>query len=179
MSVNVNTSLQARMWRGYDDPGLPAAAYIAHNVNVGDATGGNNAITFIFKLGGEPSSGRFYNIEQMSAFLTTSGTFSVSIQVDRFDRLGPFLIQQRRWRSEIQPDGDGHAAMHYQQGNPPMPLFLGQVSRLAADLTRVTVETDNIDLSVWSVTLQGYIWEPRSIQSEGGLRRPVDSLYGR
>jgi len=60
----------------------------------------------------------------------------------------------------------------------PLPLFLGSVAPVASLAATIEVGADNIDATSFTVTIQGYIWEPRSIQAPGGLRRPVDSLYG-
>lgn len=179
MSVNTNVSLQTRMWRGYTDPGLPVGGYVANGTVVGDATGGNEQLTFIFKESGEPSSGRFYSIEQMDGHITNAVQTNVAMEANNFDRLGPFLIASRVWRVELHITGNGQAAIHYQQGMPPMPLFLGQISRLAGPVSRFIVEVDNVLAEVFVWTIQGYIWEPRSILVEGGLRRPLDALYGR
>jgi len=37
---------------------------------------------------------------------------------------------------------------------------------------------DNVDGKAVFVRAEGYIWEARSVQAMGGLRRPTDSLYG-
>lgn len=179
MSVISNGPVVPRMWRGYDDPGLPVGAYIGHNVVTSDATGGNANIEFDFKLQGEPASGRFYNIEQVNIFVTAAALVEGSMAVRLFDRTGPFQVSVRQYRFELQRDGAGNACLHHFQGFPPLPLFLGQSTRLANELSRVAFQIPNIDLVVFQVVIQGLIWEARSILSEGGLRRPIDSVYGR
>jgi len=179
MSVIETSSIVPRMWRGYDDPGLPIGAYIAHDVSVGDATGSTNTIQFAFKPQGQQSSGRFFNVEQWNAFLTATTSQSLSIQAEDFDQLGPFIISIRRWGTSLIDDGDGHAIISAGTVFPPLPLFLGQEGRLVGQRTDMTFVTANVNTIVFSVVIQGYIWEPRSILAEGGLRRPADSLYGR
>jgi len=60
----------------------------------------------------------------------------------------------------------------------PLPLFLGGAAPVPALAAQVEVGTNNVNMATLLVTIQGYIWEPRSVQAEGGLRRPIDSLYG-
>jgi len=179
MSVNINQTIVPRMWRGYTDPGLPIGAWIASAFVIGDATGGNSQLSFVFKAGGEPSSGRFFNLEQVDVFKNTATAENVSLQAQNFDRIRPpFVTSIRRWRYRLELDGDGAAAIDISQ-SIATPLFLGQVARLASERTEVTVQANNTDGVTLFGTIQGYIWEARSILSEGGLRRPVEALYGR
>jgi len=178
MSVNVTQTIVPRMWRGWEDPGLPIGAWIASGFRIGDATGGNNQVSFDFKFGGDASSGRFYNLEQVDAFQNTATAVNVAMQAENFDRIRPpFVSSIRRWRFRLELDGDGAAAIDV-TSLPNLPIFLGQVARLASERSTMTFQINNVDTVSWFVTAQGYIWEARSILAEGGLRRPVETLYG-
>ena len=182
MSVIVDAPVVPRMWRGWDDPSYPVGAYIANGVLIGDATGGTMQVNFPFKFEAAPADGRFYNIEQISAFvagLALSPAISGFIRVISFETLGPFVIGERQYRFLIEENLPlSSAGFDF----PPMPLFLGQSSRLTAGsiaFSHLQIGTANLNLSVLSVDIQGYIWEARSILSaEGGLKRPADALYG-
>jgi len=179
MTVISTGPIVPRMWRGYDDPGLPVGAYLGHLLVVGDVTGDTANIEFNFKRSGDPASGRFYNIEQINLFTTANTFIQGSMAVRFFDRTGPFQISVREYRFDLENNGVGGAALDYHGGFPEMPLFLGQSSRLSADLSRVAFSITNVNTVVFQAVIQGYIWEARSILSEGGLRRPIDSVYGR
>jgi len=179
MTVITTGPIVPRMWRGYDDPGLPVGAYIGHNLVVGDVTGGTAFVEFNFKQINEPATGRFYSLEQCNIFTTTTSFVNGSMAVRFFDRTGPFQISVRQYRFELKTDGISNAALRYNEDFPPMPLFLGQSTRLQNELSRVAFEIANINLVVFQVVIQGFIWEARSILAEGGLRRPLDTVYGR
>jgi len=179
MSVAATGGIIPRMWRGYDDPGLPVGAYIGNNVLIGDVTGGLNQIDFIFKREFAPADGRFYNIEQLNVFHTIATFVNGGLEVRNFETLGPFLIGAREWRFDLLDNGNANATISSYVAGIPLPLFIGQTSRLQSLDSVVSFTVPNINVVVHSVTIQGYIWEPRSILAPGGLRRPLDSLYGR
>ena len=180
MSVIVDAAVVPRMWRGWDDPSYPVGAYIANGVLIGDASGGVMQVNFPFKFEAAPADGRFYNIEQISAFAAGPPVASLEafIRVISFETLGPFVIGERQYHFRITQNLPlSNAGVDF----PPMPLFLGQTSRLTAGsiaFSHLQIGTANLNLTAWSVDIQGYIWEPRSVLSEGGLKRPADNLYG-
>jgi len=177
MTVVIDAAVVPRMWRGYDDPGLPVGNWIAHGVLIGDATGGIMHVQVVFKEEDQPSTGRFYSIEQYNVFISTQLVAGDGfIRILSFEVLGPFIIGDRHSHFTIDPTGPVFSAGH---DFPTTPHFLGQESRLANRFSHVSIGTLNINVSVLSVTVQGYIWEARSVQAPGGLRRPVDSIYPR
>ena len=177
MTVSVSNGISIRPWRGYDDPGLPVGMYIGQNAVTGDASGGDMIVFFDFKGEGSPVSGRFFNIEQMNVFHSDTGAKAGHVVANNFETLGPVGLVNRQWKFQLVTNLNGVSAMsdllYF-----PLPLFLGSVAPVASLAATLEVGTDNIDLTSFVATIQGYIWEPRSIQAEGGLRRPTDSLYG-
>ena len=180
MSVGLIQPIVPRMWRGYDDPGLPVGAWICYAVTLGDATGGNNVIDVMFKREDEPVSGRFYNLEQVNVFtagILVPAVEVVVLSVNGFERLGSYSIGQRVLGFTI--DNTGHlTGASLQFGLKPMPYFLGQAGSTASVESVIQFITNNTENIAFSVTAQGYIWDSRSVQAPGGLRRPLDSLYG-
>lgn len=180
MSVSVRTVVIPRLWRGYEDPGLPSGGYIANLIAVGNATGGQVTLNFDFKPQLESASGRYYNIEQINMFKTSTTTAQVAMQINQFEEVGRIAISTRRERFGLFTDDNGHAAIDYGTSDaPPMPYFLGKSTRTVSLFAVVIFGIANVDLVVYSVTISGFIWEPRSTMMPGGLRRPIDSLYGR
>lgn len=151
--------------------------YFAQTAITGDASGGDQLILFEFKGENEPVSGRFFNIEQINVFHTATATHRGHLVINNFETLGPVGLVNRQYVFELENNVNGVAAMN-ERIYFPLPHFLGSVAPVASLAADFEVGVDNIDLSSLVATIQGYIWEPRSIQAPGGLRRPVDSLYG-
>jgi len=178
VTISVVNGISIRPWRGYDDPGLPVGMWFAQNAVTGDGSGGSMAVLFEFKSEAEPVSGRFFNLEQLTAHSSNIINVACSLQLTNFETLGPVGLVNRNWRFEVQDNSNGVAAMN-SFTQVPLPLFMGSVAPVASLAAQLAVSKINVNITSFVVTVQGYIWEPRSIQAEGGLRRPVDSLYGR
>lgn len=177
MTVSVSDGIATRAWRGYDDPGLPVGMYFAQNAVTGDASGGDMIVFFNFKGEGNPVSGRFFNLEQVNAFHSVNTTKAGHFVANNWETVGPVGLANRQWTFQLVDNGNDVAAMNPAL-TPALPIFLGSAAPLADLAATFEVGINNVDLTSLVVTIQGYIWEPRSIQAEGGLRRPVDSLYG-
>jgi len=177
MTVSVFDSISIRPWRGYDDPGLPVGMYFAQNAVTGDASGGDMLILFQFKGENEPVSGRFFNIEQVNVFHSAAPNKDGHFVANNWETIGPVGLVNRQWKFTLTANDNGVSAMSNNLYFP-LPIFLGSVAPIASLAADFEVGIDNVDLTSLVATIQGYIWEPRSIQAPGGLRRPVDSLYG-
>lgn len=154
--------------------------YVAQASAVGDGTGGDLRIIFRFKTEGGPVSARFFNIEQISLFLDLSAetTKNCALNCAGFDRVGNEVMQDREWSGQLTNNTrSGITALIYDR-LPPFPIFLGQSDISPGGSSSVGMGTDNVDTEVLRGTIQGYIWDPRSVSAEGGLQRPVQSLYG-
>lgn len=175
MSVTIDAHVSPRSWRGFDDPGLPIGTWIGHNALIGDATGGTMAIQFVFKEEGQSVTGLFYSIEQFDVFISSQPVTNFgAIRVLGFEQT-PFIIGERHGHFFMDPTGPVFSGGH---SFPATPYFLGQSHFLNGGGSFVRVSMDNITLTIMSAVLMGYIWEPRSIQAQGGLRHPVDGLWG-
>ena len=176
MSVVATFPVLQRPWRGYSDPGLPVGMWVAQGTILGDASGGTQAVLFNFKGEGDPLGGRFYNVEQIEAHSTTLSTASAELSLQSFDVIGSTGLVTRRIHFLLITDAITNASL--QTDTIRLPIFLGrpQLIDIASEVAFSTVNQLN---ETFFATAQGYIWEPRSVLTEGGLRRPLDSLYGR
>jgi hypothetical protein len=57
----------------------------------------------------------------------------------------------------------------------PVPFFMGIPRK--GFTGSLQVSGNNVDAAVLRVEAQGYWWSPRSINDNGGVRRPVNGLY--
>ena len=60
---------------------------------------------------------------------------------------------------------------------PRLPIWLGVVGRQEGDSV-ITFQFDNVNLRLYQIVIQGYMWGPRSVLAPGGPRRPVGGLFG-
>jgi len=171
--------VQRRPWRGYDDPGLPVGMYISQGTVLGDLSGGDMRVDATFRTAGQSLSGFYYNIEQLEIHVTSELSATVGFIVfNNFELSGPTGLVNRQLRYVLTNNANGQSALDASE-SARLPIFLGITQPVPALEATVLVGLNNIDGETLLVTLQGYIWEPRSVMAEGGLRRPVDSLYGR
>ncbi len=177
MTIFAETTVRQRLWRGWQDPGLPVGAYIASITVTGDASGGSEFIDFNFAGEGEPVSGRFYNIEQVSSHVAPAASAVGSMTAINWESVGPTGLADRVWLLSWITDGVTAGAMDSQH-NPKIPVFLGQPQPIPDLASVVRFLTINVLNRVLFAQIQGYIWQPRSVSVDGGLRRPVEALYG-
>jgi len=173
------TRVQQRPWRGYDDPGLPVGMYISQGVILGDLSGGDMQINIRFRNAGVAASGRFFNIEQLEISVTSELSATPGfLNFVNFELSGTTGLVNRAHRFILTSTAGAISALDFSEA-PRLPIFLGITSPIPALDADVIIGIDNIDGETLTATMQGYIWEPRSVMALGGLRRPVDSLYGR
>ena len=177
MSVSQDVQVRPRMWRGYDDPGLPIGTYFASFTIIGDGTGGTMQVNFIYKNAGQPANGNFYNIEQLNAFITVAAPAQAGfIRALNFETLDAPLPIEQQWRFLFSLSLPAASSITELQ---QIPIFLGQTDRIFATQSSAQVGTANAAIVAMGASIQGYIWSARSVMAQGGLRRPVDALYGR
>jgi len=176
VTISVQTHVQQRPWRGYDDPGLPVGMYVAQNAVTADASGGRMTVIFNFRNEGSAASGRYYNIEQIEAQHTGGSAVNVFLIAVNWDLVGPAGLINREWAARTRNGASGLSALSTDTVFP-VPIFLGITSPVASLAAQLQIGTDNTNGTAFTTTIQGYIWEARSVLSEGGLRRPMDSLY--
>lgn len=179
MSVIQRAAVQPRMWRGFDDPGLPVGVYISLGLGIGDVSGGTLLIEHQFKQANDPASTRLYNIEQLSAFSTDNTPAPGFLVAVGFEQLPTANVTVQRWQFALLDDGGGFGTMPF-TALRGFPIFIGQSTPNFDTLAAVNVGIANPGAGiVFQSVIQGFIWEPRAAQSEGGLRRPNERLYGR
>lgn len=175
MSVVADFPVIQRPWKGYADPGLPVGMWIAQGSILGDASGTAMSIIFVFKGEGEPLGGRYYNIEQLEVHTTDDVRNDGGLQIVNFDIVGSTGLITRTISLRLK--GDDVTLSALEPGFMKFPIFLGRPQLVDLE-AQVLIRTANDDGETFFATAQGYIWEPRSLLVDGGLRRPVDSLYG-
>lgn len=174
MSIAAVFPVIQRPWKGYTDRGLPVGMWVAQGTVTGDASAGQQGIFFVFKGEGEPLGARFYNIEQVEVHSTQANLDNAGMSLNNFDIIGQTGLVNRLLHVSLESDAITNTGII--SGDLRLPIFLGrpQLVDLEAQVEVRTINTLNETLFA---TIQGYIWEPRSLLEDGGLRRPLDSLY--
>jgi len=177
MSIAATFRIETLPWRGYDDPGLPAGAWVAQANLDSDMSGGNNTIQFLFQLSADPLSSRLYNLEQWTIGAGATTDTTCRMQITNMGHLS--TDRPLGSRSFAIPLLASPPAAGIDSAAQPLrrPIFLGAPSA-AGNTAQIEFIIDNVSGLSQNVSVYGYIWEPRSILAAGGLRRPVEGLFG-
>lgn len=178
MTVTDNFRVDIRRFSGYSNPALPIASYISQGGSVGDASGGSVFQNLLFRLGSEPDVSRslMYNLEQLSADISANTAEDVLFRTLNMGQLAPNRPESpQKWILSLRNDGvdEGAANIAHIAG---LPLWLGSPNAGGSD-AGIRWEWDNIDLRLYAVTIQGYIWGPRSVLADGGPQRPPNGMF--
>ena len=178
MAVTVTVGARQRSWRGYDDPGLPVGMWFAWVVAEGDASGGDQTLIIEFDpVEIAQISGRFWNVEALEVQNTRGTTEGpAALHIINFAPLIGGAAINRMMTVRLVVNELAAQAIDVAD-RLPRPIFLGTsaLRTVTASIRIVLDNSDTFDTTFWA---EGYIWEGRSVLSQGGLRRPVDSLYG-
>lgn len=176
MSVNVTGSIVKREFAGYLDPSLPLGIWQIQLGATGDGTGGDVLLDTQFNNINSPRDSQFYNLEHIM-----SKNSSVTARVARLNVINLGEV----WGSAVPTFPLSHVSESGlgEQSLPlsvtrDLPLWLGRQLGAAATTT-LRFAINNEDLIVYLINLGGYFWGPRSINAEGGPRRPSGGFFGK
>lgn len=175
MSVVASQEIRRRIWRGYDDPGLPVAVWQGRVTVTGDASGGSATLQIELWPEAQPGAGHFFNLEALE-MTDSQGGGDFQLLFINFGMAIAGAFANREWTIPMtfNQGNNGAIAINDQLAKP---IFLGQPS-IPAGRAALSVLATNDDGTVYDFYAEGYVWEPRSVQAQGGLRRPVGSLWG-
>lgn len=178
MTVTGRFGYNIRPFSGYSDPGLPIGSYIAQGGLAGNASGGQVVFNFTFQDEQPNLITEMFNLEQVAidtdAF-AIDDVLMTTVNMDSLSRNRPASDQRWSLSTNPTPASDSAVPMHETAG---LPLWLGSpnLSSLSGTAT-LRFFFVNVDLRLYAVTIQGYIWGPRSVLADGGPRRPVGGLF--
>jgi len=179
MTVNLDFRIDVRPYSGYADPALPVAAYVGQASSVGDASGGQMNINFLFQEGDTGHISEMFNLEQLALDTTINAAALGTMRLSRMDSLSfPNRPMFGQIWSLLLPASQGSAENALGIGSLVLPLWFGSPNRNEGDAL-IRFILPNVDLELYAVTIQGYMWGPRSVLAPGGPQRPVGGLFGR
>lgn len=179
MTILTDVPARRLAFRGHDDPALPTGIWWGTGVVVGDASGGTNQVRVLLKAEGAAVSGEMWNLEHVMAFISDAASFVSFVTAVGLSpsRDAPGVDALYRFQSLSVGSGLGNSALS--EVIPRMPIFLGSVRGGADTLAAVAYGTNNLTVSdSLSVSMMGYVWDPRSMLTEGGPQRPPRALFG-
>ena len=179
MSFGVSFRVDVRPYTGYQDPSLPIAAWISQAGVAGDASGGQINLDFLFQRDDDAQVSELFNLEQVSFDNTSTSAVIVLVETMNLDSLSQNRPASPQFWSftTLGVPATGFSAVKLDNGSQ-LPLWLGAPNRDEGDVG-IRLNFANVDLRLYAVTLQGYMWGPRSVLAEGGPRRPPSGLFGR
>lgn len=145
----------------------------------GDGSGGDATAILQFdpaELTPNRKHGRFYNIEQLELSQSTGLSDTAQLHIINFSVQVGGAFTNRQMSVQLTANQGGNGAVLLQNALA-RPIFLGQAAQRGTT-NSIRMVLDNVNSVVYVMWAEGYIWEGRSTQAVGGLRRPVDSLYG-
>lgn len=177
MPVISNFRTEMRPYSGYRDPSLPVGAWIANGALIGDLSGGFIQMNFLFQFGQQPLNSQLYNIERFSADISASLSLLGEIQTRQMDNLAPGRpVGVQRWIFDITGDNVNNASCKLDSFSG-LPIWLGSCQEAFLECG-VRFQFQNLDGLTHTVTVQGYVWDPRSVLAPGGPQRPPNGFLG-
>jgi len=178
VALSGNFRVDVRPYSGFTNPSLPVAAWIAQGSIVGDASGGNVTMNFFVLIDGDPQTSLLYNLEQIAFDASSETVLDVILSTRNMDTLAPNRpVFDRRWQFQtVAASNLSFTALPLDKASM-LPLWLGAPNRDEGD-AGLRVQYKNTDLQQFLITMQGYMWGPRSVLNEGGPRRPQGGLFG-
>jgi len=179
VAVSGTFRVDVRPYSGYDNPSLPIAAWIAQAGIVGDASGGDLFINFEFRGADDNQVSELFNLEQM-AIDTSSGAAAEDLLMDtrNMDSLAQNRpVSDQRWAISLANIISGEGVALPMTRSNILPIWLGAPNGVEGE-SGLRFQFDNVDLQLYQIVIQGYIWGPRSVLAQGGPQRPVGGLFG-
>ncbi len=178
MSVSGNFRVDTRPYSGYVDPALPIGSYIAQAGIAGDATAGVVLINFLFQLSANRRITESYNLEQVSIDTDANSANRGSMATLNMDSLSPDRqASPQKWTFLTSIDGVSDSSLLLTDRGV-LPLWLGSPALPAgSSAAGLRFTFLNVDLRLYAVTIQGYIWGPRSVLAPGGPQRPPNGFF--
>lgn len=181
MSVTGNFVYDVRPYSGYTDPSLPTGAYIAQGGIAGDASGGLLTMNFLFQIAEQNRITELFSLEQISLDIADGADVDVVMSTLNMDILSQArAASPQKWFFRVINVTTALGGAIAEMGTTILPLWLGSPNIDAlGDAGGLRFQWVNANLRLYAITIQGYIWGPRSILAEGGPRRPVSGLFSR
>lgn len=177
MSVAITARIDYRIGSAFADPGLPSGVWWGESSILGDASGGFANVQLLLQLAGDPLSARMFTVEQIMARINAATATQVRIATTNMGNLvtnRPMTV--RAWVEPMISDGISNSATGLSV--PLRPIWLGAATTRGVEGS-IRGEIPNpgvgVTLIVW---MSGFMWEPGALNSPGGVRRPLENIFG-
>lgn len=176
MTVSDTFRIEYRPFSGFNDPRLPIAAYIAQGGSVGDVSGGSVLMAFQFS-GTGPRVSEMYNLEQLAVDTSADAADQLLMTTQGMDQLAPTReASPQKWHFATVGDSVAESAVQLLFAGSALPVWLGAPNS-EGEGSSLRFEFANTNLRLYAVTIQGYVWGPRSVLADGGPQRPLGGMF--
>lgn len=181
MTVLAQFRVDTRPYSGYDDPAFPIASWISQGLVIGDASAGSANIDLLFVFAeGLAAITEMYNLEQLHVDTQVPTTEQILMRTQSMDNLAPNRpAAEQSWLIPLTSTGANDTVMSLVQASG-LPLWLGSPTIVGGGGnldSGLRFEFQNVNLVVYEVSAQGYMWSTRSILAPGGPQRPPFGLF--
>ncbi len=177
MSVAITARIDYRSGSAFADPGLPAGVWWGDAAIEGDASAGFASVQLLFQLSTVPFSARMFTLEAMG--VTINAAVATVCRINTTN-MGILVVGRpmtaRPWIHAMLSDGITNSALP--TGLPTRPVWLGPPSdrTLTSDL-RADVPNPGAGVTL-RFFASGFMWEPGALNAPGGVRRPLENIFG-
>lgn len=176
MTVTVNVRARFQPFRGSDDPSLPTGYWHASPRVTGDASGGSQ-IAQVSLVRIDQADDSLWSLEALSAFYTRTTGQSAHIRVPNADNPNvPGQPHSLAFTTNLVQGAN--LGMIEGRDLAFLPLYIGKRAFPLAAALFLEFETFNINTETLDVTMYGYQWSARSLDTPTGPRRPLGSVFG-
>lgn len=172
MSVLRDDIVKLYPFAGFTDPALPMGTWASLITVPGDAGGGVRTAQCNFSVQGQASPALFFSLEQLYFTDAENVTRDLAVILQNMLSVGQVFTKAFSWG--LIANVAGVASREPTQAAME-PMFLG--SPLKGTTGAIRAAVGNSDGDDFVMNAEGYYWSARSLNAEGGLRRPASGLY--
>jgi len=185
MTINHSMRFTRHAWAMPHVPGLPIGVWTASSDDEGDASGGQITFQHIFRnTSNNLGDTNLYNIEHVMVAGQSASQDGCLMRINGMDP-GTGQVSfpapiDRIYTLPLIPSDASIGGFTEAAGSDLVnrPIWVGTYSGPDTDLGDVLFSLQNIDSTRVVIACYGYYWSPGAVNAAGGIRRPIDGIFG-
>lgn len=160
---------------GYRAPNLPAGMWAGVDAVTGNVSGGTMSVDLIFQPTSQPITGRMFSLEQIAVSSELNSAAAADLSSIALGRASNITFDSLHANMPLVA-GSALARIAARDLVAIKGWFLGQQNRNSTE-ARLRFSTANSDGDTMTFQAEGYWWDVRSLNVEGGPQRPATGMY--